>query len=240
MLQDALRKQGLPSQKISGSPLLADVIRQMGFKKAEDFYIALGSEKISARIAANKVMQLLKQGESAEGEPTAAEIVSPTRDERRRPNRTASQYGIAVEGVDDVMIRMAKCCRPVPGDPILGYISLGRGITIHRDDCPNVVALKRNPDRFTEVSWEGNAETAYKVEVQVHGWDRHRLLEDLSRAFAEVGINILEAQCVTSHPMVKNRFVVEVPDTQSLKGAITRIRTIDGVFDAYRVTPGSG
>ena len=85
------------------------------------------------------------------------------------------------------MLRLAKCCRPVPGDPIVGYVSLGRGITIHRDDCPNVAALRKDPERFTPVSWEGEHETAFKVEIQIDAWDRHRLLEDLSRTFSEAG-----------------------------------------------------
>ena len=133
-----------------------------------------------------------------------------------------------------------KCCRPVPGDPIVGYISLGRGITIHRDDCPNVGVLKRDPERFTRVSWEGDADTSFRVEIEVDGWDRHRLLEDMSRTFAEAGINILEARCTVNHPMVKNRFVVEVGDTRVLDQTISRLRNIDAVFDAYRVTPGAG
>jgi len=143
-----------------------------------------------------------------------------------------------VKGIDDVMVRLAKCCRPVPGDEIVGYISLGRGITIHREDCKNVQALKKVPERFTDVFWEGDNETGFRVELQVDAWDRTRLLEDLSRTFAEGGINILEARCTVDHPMVKNRFVVEVPDTVTLKNCVTRLRNVDSVFDAYRVIPG--
>ncbi|HWC26609.1 MAG TPA: bifunctional (p)ppGpp synthetase/guanosine-3',5'-bis(diphosphate) 3'-pyrophosphohydrolase [Solirubrobacteraceae bacterium] len=241
MLHEKLKKQGLPAQKIVSSPMLADVIREMGFRKADDFYIALGGAKISAKVVVNKIMQRLKHGEAAEGatRTSAADLLS-TRRERRQPTSTSTQYGIAVEGVDDVMLRLAKCCRPVPGDPIVGYISLGRGITIHREDCPNAVQLRKDPDRFTPVHWEGDHETSFKVELQVDAWDRHRLLEDLSRTFAEAGINIVEARCVVSHPMVQNWFVVEVGDLQVLKGAINRLRNVDSVFDAYRVTPGGG
>jgi GTP pyrophosphokinase len=241
ILHEQLKKQGLPAQKIVSSPLLADVIREMGFKKADDFYIALGGAKISAKVVVNKIMQRLKAGEAAEGETrTLADDLLATRRQRRQPTSSSTQYGIRVEGVDDVMLRLAKCCRPVPGDPIVGYISLGRGITIHREDCPNAVQLRKDPDRFTPVSWEGDHETAFKVELQVDAWDRHRLLEDLSRTFAEAGINIVEARCVVSHPMVQNWFVVEVGDLQVLKAAINRLRNIDSVFDAYRVTPGGG
>jgi guanosine-3',5'-bis(diphosphate) 3'-pyrophosphohydrolase len=239
LLQDHLKKQGLPAQKLVGSPLLADVIREMGFRKGDDFYIALGAAKISPKTVVNKVMQRLKQGEAAESEPTATDnLLQTTR--RRTRTETSTRYGIAVQGIDEVMLRLAKCCRPVPGDPIVGYISLGRGITIHRDDCPNVAVLKKDPDRFTDVSWDGDADTAFRVEIEVDGWDRHRLLEDMSRTFAEAGINILDARCTVNHPMVKNRFVVEVGDTRTLDQAISRLRNIDAVFDAYRVTPGAG
>ncbi len=239
LLQETLRKQGLPAQKITGSPLLADVIREMGFRKADDFYVALGQAKISGRVVTNKLLQRLKQGEAV-AEERPAEGLAKGKDERARPSGTATGYGIRVQGIDDVMVRLAKCCRPVPGDEIVGYISLGRGITIHRTDCKNVVQLKRDPERFTDVSWEGVNETSFRVELQIDAWDRTRLLEDLSRTFAETGINILEARCIVDHPMVKNRFVVEVGDTTSLKNCVARLRNVDSVFDAYRVIPGGG
>ncbi len=240
LLQEHLRKQGLPAQRITGSALLADVIREMGYRKAEDFYIALGSAKISPKIAVNKVLQRLKSGEAAdEKRQTPADLVTVGAS-RRHATRPSGQYGIRVEGVEDVMLRLAKCCRPVPGDEIVGYISLGRGITIHRDDCPNVAVLRRSPERFTSVAWEGDQATALMVEIQVDAWDRHRLLEDLSRVFSESGANIIEARCLSHPPMVKNRFVIEVADTHTLKGAINRLRNTESVFDAYRVTPGVG
>ncbi len=238
LLQEHLRKAGLPAQKIVSSSLLADVIREMGFRKAEEFYIALGGAKVSPKVVINKVLQRLKQGEAAEDE-TAPEQLLTGRRQRRRPTNASSEYGIRVEGVDDVMLRLAKCCRPVPGDEIVGYISLGRGITIHREDCANAANLAKDPERFVPVSWEGDHEAAFKVELQVNGYDRHRLLEDLSRTFAEAGINIVEARCLVEHPMVQNRFVVEVVDTATLKAVVSRLRSIDSVFDAYRVTPGA-
>ncbi|MHB1468220.1 MAG: RelA/SpoT family protein [Solirubrobacteraceae bacterium] len=238
-LQDHLKKQGLPAQKITGSGLLADVIREMGYRKADDFYIAIGAGKVSPRVVVNKVLQRLKQGEAADGETAAGELLKVGR-VRSHTQKSSGQYGIKVQGVQDVMLRLAKCCRPVPGDPILGYISLGRGITIHREDCPNVTLLKRSPERFTPVSWEGEQQSSFVVELHIDGWDRHRLLEDLSRVFSETGTNILEARCLSNPPMVKNRFVVEVADTHTLKSAITRLRNIESVFDAYRVTPGAG
>ncbi len=238
VLQEHLRKAGLPAQKITGSAILADVIREVGYRKADDFYIALGGAKVSPKLVVTKVLQRLKQGEAADSDGTATDDLLRVGRPRRRPTKSSEQYGIRVEGVDDVMLRLAKCCRPVPGDQIVGYISLGRGITIHREDCPNVALLKKDPERFTAVAWEGDQSTAFVVEIQIDAWDRHRLLEDLSRVFSESGANILEARCMSAPPMVKNRFVVEVADAHTLKGVVTRMRNIDSVFDAYRVTPG--
>ena len=237
-LSEALRKRGLPPQKLGGSPLLVDVIREVGFRKADDFYVALGQGKISTKTVVNKVLQRLKQGEGVGEEETAGGGgVLQGRDARERHHQEATDYGIEVEGVDDVMVRLAKCCRPVPGDAIVGYVSLGRGITIHRDDCNNVSALMRSPDRFTPVHWAGDNRTSYRVEIAIDAYDRTRLLEDLSRTFSEAGVNILEARCLTKYPMVQNRFVVEVGDTDQLKTAISRLRQVDQVFDAYRITP---
>jgi GTP diphosphokinase / guanosine-3',5'-bis(diphosphate) 3'-diphosphatase len=235
-LHEHLKRAGLPPQRIAGSPLLADVIREMGFRKGEDFYIALGQAKISPKTVTSKLMHRLKEGEAAV-EPASAATELLERKEAPKKTAASSNYGIKVQGVDDVMLRLAKCCRPVPGDPIVGYISLGKGITIHHDNCPNAEALKRNPERFTPVAWEGDTSAPFRVELQIDGWDRTRMLEDLSRTFAENGINILEARCTVVHPMVKNRFVVEVGDTQALKTCIARLRNIESVFDAYRVTP---
>jgi GTP pyrophosphokinase len=207
----------------------------MGFRKAEDFYIALGQSKISTKVVANKIMQRLKRGEAVEPEP--AEGLVKGADHTRRRVREAGSFGIKVKGIDDVAVRLAKCCRPVPGDDIVGYVSLGRGITVHREDCRNLKALKKAPERITDVHWDGDNEASYRVELQVDAWDRTRLLEDLSRTFSEAGLNILEARCATKHPMVKNRFVVEVGDTEQLKQCVSRLRNVDGVFDAYRVTP---
>jgi GTP pyrophosphokinase len=238
-LQTELKKRGLPPQKIAGSPILADVIREMGFRKADDFYIALGGAKISAKTVANKLLQQLKTGEAVTGDEAESRLagVLEGRDERQRRTQEASAYGIEVKGVDDVVVRLAKCCRPVPGDEIVGYVSLGRGITIHREDCKNVGPLRKAPERFTDVSWAGDNRTSYRVELQVDAWDRTRLLEDLSKTFSEAGVNILEANCTTKHPMVRNRFVVEVGDGGQLKQCITRLRHVESVFDAYRVTP---
>jgi GTP pyrophosphokinase len=234
-LEEALRKRGMPMQKVAMSPLLAEVIREMGFRKATDFYIALGQGKISTKAVAKKFMQRLQTGEAVREEQPLSR--DGKHDERARRTKDASNYGIRVKGAGQVAVRLAKCCRPVPGDEIAGYVSLGRGITIHRTDCKNLKALMRAPERFVEVSWDGENEASYRVEVQIDAYDRTRLLEDLSRTFSEAGINIIEASCMTRHPMVKNSFVIEVGDPEQLKHCISRLRNVESVFDARRITP---
>src|SRR3989440_723190 len=230
-LEQALKAQNLPYRKIAGSAVLAQVIRESGFKKAEDFYVALGSGKLPASQIVNKVIQRLKTAEVVEEE--AVTLKPP----RAKDTAASQTYGINVSGVEDVLVRLAKCCTPVPGDPIIGYISLGKGITIHREDCPNVRALKRNPERFTPVEWEGGTTQSFRVHIAVDSWDRPRLLEDVARTFAEHGANIVEYGGHVEDQLAKNWYVAEGGDVKALRGLLTGLRNVDAVFDAYRVTP---
>jgi GTP diphosphokinase / guanosine-3',5'-bis(diphosphate) 3'-diphosphatase len=121
---------------------------------------------------------------------------------------------------------------------VVGYISLGRGITVHRSDCPNVRTLEKNPERFARVEWDTRTKAPIRVEVQIEAYDRNHLLEDISRTFSESGISIIAAQIATaSNNMVKDRFVFDVPHIDYLETVLQRIRRIDTVYDAYRVTP---
>jgi GTP diphosphokinase / guanosine-3',5'-bis(diphosphate) 3'-diphosphatase len=231
-LEQALKHQNLPYRKLQGSAVLAQVIGETGFKKAEDFYVALGSGKLSPGSTVNKVIQRLKTEEVATEEP----IVLKT--PRARETVDSSKVGIKVGGVDDVLVRLAKCCTPVPGDEIVGYVSLGKGITIHREDCPNVKALRRNPERLTDVDWDGNAvSSSFRVQIKLESWDRPRLLEDVARTFSEHGANIVAYGGVVDDQLAKNWYTAEVGDVKSLRGLLTALRNIEAVFDAYRVTP---
>jgi guanosine-3',5'-bis(diphosphate) 3'-pyrophosphohydrolase len=229
-LENALKQHNLPYRKLAGSQLLAQVIREMGFKKAEDFYLALGSGKLQVSQVANKVLQRLKTQEAVVEEPLP---VKP----KAREAVSSQNFGIVVPGVEDVLVRLAKCCTPVPGDEIAGYISLGKGITIHREDCPNVKALMRNPERFTKVEWDGGASQSFRVQIAVVSWDRPRLLEDVARTFAEHGANIVEYGGHVQDQMAKNWYVAEVGDIKALRGLLNALRNVDAVFDAFRVTP---
>ena len=230
-LEAALKKQNLPYRKLVGSAVLASVIRETGFKKAEDFYIALGAGKLQPGQIVNKVIQRLKTTEGVEEETV------PLKAPRARSVVASQNFGITVQGVEDVLVRLAKCCTPLPGDDIVGYISLGKGITIHRDDCPNVKALRRNPERFTPVDWDGGATKSFRVQIAVDAWDRPRLLEDVARTFAEHGANIVSYGGVVEDQLAKNWYTAEVGDVKSLRALLNALRNVDAVFDAFRVTP---
>ena len=213
--------------------MLAQVIREMGFKKADDFYLALGSGKVPASQVVNKLLQRLKTDQAV------PEQTLPSRKPRTKRAVASDNLGIRVQGVDDtsVLLRLAKCCNPVPGDKIVGYISMGKGITIHRDDCPNVKALRRNPERFTRVDWDGDTAHSFRVQIAVSAWDRPRLLEDVARTFAEHGANIVSYGGVVEDQLAKNWYTAELGDVKALKTLLNALRNVDAVFDVYRVTP---
>jgi GTP pyrophosphokinase len=232
LLDQALKAQNLPYRKLQGSSVLAQVIRELGFKKAEDFYLAVGSGKVTAGSVVTKVLQRLKT------EEVAQEPVVQLKQPKARDTVRGDSLGIVVPGVEDVLVRLAKCCTPVPGDAIVGYISLGRGITIHRKDCPNAKALMRNPERFTPVEWDQAAtSSSFRVQIAVEAWDRARLLEDVARTFAEHGANIVSYGGQVEDGMARNWYVAEVADMKELRSLLTALRNLDAVFDAYRVTP---
>ena len=166
----ACARRGSPASAWRARPLLLEVIQEMGFRKADEFYISLGLGKTSVQVVVNKILHRLKAGQAVADE-AAPPGVAP-RGRRPHTATASSDLGIEVDGLADVLVRLAKCCKPVPGDPILGYISLGRGITIHREDCPNAKALQRNPERFTPVSWGGANQQSFRVEIAVDAWDR--------------------------------------------------------------------
>jgi GTP diphosphokinase / guanosine-3',5'-bis(diphosphate) 3'-diphosphatase len=231
---EAFRKQGLPAQRLIGSDLIGDLMKETNHSKKEDFFAAVGSGKISPQHVCTRIIQMLNRG----GDDAAVLSAPASVPKESREAPSGSQLGIQVDGVEDVAIRLPQCCRPVPGDDVVGYISLGRGITVHRRDCPNVKALEKNPERFAAVHWDSVGKSPLRVEIQIEAYDRPHLLEDISRTLSESGVNILAAECrVGKNNMVKDRFVFEVSDIEYMETVLQRIRRIDTVYDAYRVTP---
>jgi GTP pyrophosphokinase len=234
LLQEALRRQGLPAQKLLSSDVFPRVVKDLGYQKADDLYVALGSGRIPVRAVVTKVLQrsggekaAVPEVEMLPTEPNAGALTSAA----------SSEFGIAVEGMSDIVVRMAKCCKPIPGDEILGYISLGKGVTIHRAECKNASALRgKNPERFTTVTWEGLGAQAFRVELQVEALDRNHLLEDIARTLSDSGVNIVGAAVQTlPDGIVRDRFVLEIGDVHQLANIIMNLKAIGTVYDAYRV-----
>jgi GTP pyrophosphokinase len=230
-LEQALKQQNLPYRKLAGSAVLAQVIRETGFKKADEFYVALGSGKLPAGQIVNKVIHRLKTAEVVEED--AVTLKPP----KAKDTAGSQSFGITVEGIEEVLVRLAKCCTPVPGDPIVGYISLGKGITIHREDCPNVRALRKNAERFTAVEWEGGSAQSFRVKIAIDAWDRAGGGGGGGRGGGGRGAGVVAYGGGVEDQLAKNWYTAEIGDVASLRALLTALRNIEAVFDAYRVTP---
>lgn len=168
-------------------------------------------------------------------------IMAPMLTSVKRPKKheTHSSQGIVVKGVDDVLVRLSRCCNPVPGDDILGFVTRGRGVSVHRADCPNALDLKRHPERIIEVEWEGTPTAAtYQVEIYIEALDRMNLLLDVTRVISEMGANVLSCNTTTHRDgMVEMRFLFQLSDLAVIERMTKRLSAIDGVFDARRMMP---
>jgi GTP pyrophosphokinase len=148
---------------------------------------------------------------------------------------------VRVKGVGEVWAKLAKCCTPVPGDDIVGFVTRGAGVSVHRADCGNVEALRGQPERMVDVEWEPGAGTVFLVQIQVEAIDRSRLLSDVTRVLSDHHVNILSATVSTSRDRVAlSRFVFEMAETTHLNTVLSAVRKIDGVYDVYRITGASG
>jgi guanosine-3',5'-bis(diphosphate) 3'-pyrophosphohydrolase len=232
LLQETLRRAGVPAQKFLSSAEFATIAKEVGFPKTEDLYAAIGSGRVPVRTVVNKVLG--RTGTTKEAVPEVDMLPTSTATQSQTA-AVSSEFGISVDGLRDIVVRMAKCCKPIPGDDIVGYISLGKGVTIHRADCKNARALMKNRERFTTVSWDGIGGVAFRVEIQVEALDRNHLLEDISRTLSDSGVNIVSGSVQTlSDGVVRDRFTVEVGDVRQLDNIIANIRAIPTVYDAYR------
>ena len=163
----------------------------------------------------------------------------PTRAQQRRKKRANNKTGVIVKGLDDVFVRLSHCCNPLPGDDIIGFITRGRGVSVHRADCPNAADLRKNPERIIEVYWEDEAQSTYQVEIYIEAVDRLRLLQDIVMFLADSGVNIVSSSSTThKDDIVEMRFLFEVSDLGKIDNILNDLTFIDGVFGASRVLPG--
>ncbi len=233
LLLDYLRREGLPAQKLLSSKAFTRICKEIGYSRPEDLFVTIGSGRLPVKVVAKKVLHA--SGATKEAEP--AEVAPPRPgSEPEVPQALSGEFGITVEGMSDIMVRLAKCCKPIPGDDIVGYISLGEGITIHREDCKNAQALMKNPERFTKVAWQGLGDLSFHVDIMVEALDRNHLLEDVARTLSDSGANIVGGIVQTlPDGVVRDRFTLRVADVRQLDNILANIRGINTVYEAYRV-----
>jgi GTP diphosphokinase / guanosine-3',5'-bis(diphosphate) 3'-diphosphatase len=231
-LQKALRKEGLPVQKIAQSKVLVKVAEAMHYGDLDALYVAVGEGHVSAKAVAQRVHRETRGGE--EQLPVTAQ--RPPRRPRALQHRTV---GVHVEGLDDVLVRLSRCCTPVPGDEIMGFVTRGRGVSVHRTDCANAASLAAQAQRLIEVEWDHDQPGSYVVTVEVEALDRSRLLRDVAQVLSEHHVNILSCTSTVANDRVaKFRFDFELADPGHLDSILMAVKRVDSVYDASRLLPG--
>jgi guanosine-3',5'-bis(diphosphate) 3'-pyrophosphohydrolase len=229
----AMRKQGLPLQRLASSDGLAAVARDLRYTDVSALYAAVGDRHISAQAVVAKLVR--SAGGLVGAEEDLAEVTLPSREAKPRP---AGDPGIVVEDAPDVWARLSKCCTPVPGDEIAGFVTRASGVSVHRKDCLNLRHLQdAQPERLISVRWSPTEDSVFLVAIQVEALDRTRLLSDVTRVLSDQHVNILSASVTTTRDRVAvSRFTFEMGDPKHLGHVLRAVRAIDGVYDVYRVT----
>ncbi|GHE42302.1 GTP pyrophosphokinase [Streptosporangium violaceochromogenes] len=229
----AMRKQGLPLQRLMSGEALLALARDLRYPDVSALYAAVGEGHIAAQAVVQKLVHSIGGVEGAEEDIAEASV--PTK-LRGRP-RGSGGAGVVVAGDSDVWVRLSRCCTPVPGDEIIGFVTRGHGVSVHRTNCPNVEQLRSEPDRLVEVAWSVGDDSVFLVALQVEALDRPRLLSDVTRTLSDQHVNILSASVTTSRDRVAiSRFTFEMGDPKHLGHVLKAVRNIPGVYDVYRVS----
>ncbi|MGI8676085.1 MAG: RelA/SpoT family protein [Nocardioidaceae bacterium] len=228
-----MRKEGVPLQRLLSHESLQLVAEELRLVDVSALYAAVGEGNVGAQSVVRRIIDL-HGGEEGSVEDLAEAVVLPKQSERRRPRGDA---GVIVRGTSDLLVKLARCCTPVPGDAIVGFVTRGAGVSVHRGDCPNVKDLSNQPERMMEVEWAPTSSSVFLVAIQVEALDRARLLSDITRVLSDHHVNILSATVQTGRDRVaKSQFTFEMGEPKHLGHVLKAVRTVDGVFDVYRVT----
>ncbi|MDR6868565.1 GTP pyrophosphokinase [Microbacterium resistens] len=228
----AMRRQNLPLQRLMSQDSFAEVAHQLRYEDVSALYAAVGEGHVSTQSVLEKVTALVA---ASEEDTSTGAIELPAHGRSRIPREGDS--GVLVRGAADILVKLAKCCTPVPGDEIVGFVTRGSGVSVHRSDCVNVKALAADKDRMVEVEWAPTARSVFLVQIQVEALDRAGLLSDVTRVLSEHHVNILSATVSTTNErLALSRFVFEMGDTVHLDRVLNAVRRIDAVYDVYRVT----
>jgi len=227
----AMRKQNLPLQKLMTQDALHEVASSLKYPDVSALYAAIGEGHVSTQSMIEKIVASLQTEVESDGE-----LEIPVKGRRQLRN---SDSGVLVRGAPDILVKLAKCCTPVPGDPIVGFVTRGQGVSVHQANCHNVQSLLQEPDRMIDVEWAPSSKSVFLVQIQVEALDRSGLLSDVTRVLSEHHVNILSATVTTSNDrLALSRFVFEMGDTTHLDRVLNAVRRIDGVYDVYRVSAG--
>ncbi|MBA3233709.1 MAG: bifunctional (p)ppGpp synthetase/guanosine-3',5'-bis(diphosphate) 3'-pyrophosphohydrolase [Propionibacteriales bacterium] len=230
-----MRREGLPLQRMLTHETLSVVATDLRHHDVSALYAAIGEGNTTAQTVVRRILELF--GGEAAAADEAAETVRITSERERRKQSPRGDAGVVVKGLSDVMIKLARCCTPVPGDTIVGFVTQGSGISVHRGGCTNIKSLSSQPGRMVDVEWAPTAQSMFLVAIGVEGLDRAGLLSDITRVLSDVHVNILSASVATTRDRIaKSRFTFEMADPAHLGHVLKGVRTVDGVFDAYRVT----
>ena len=232
-----IRKQGLPLQRLMTADTLREIARDLHYLDVSGLYAAVGEGRISAQSVVAKLVRAVG-GMATAQEDLAEATPIPARIGRAPRQRSATDSGVEVEGADDVWVRLSKCCTPVPGDEIKGFVTHGHGVSVHRADCVNLVHLTETQrERMVKVHWAPSEGAVFLVAIQVEALDRTRLLSDVTRVLSDQHVNILSASVTTSRDRVAiSRFSFEMGDPKHLGDVLRAVRGVDGVYDVYRMT----
>ncbi|GAA4689786.1 GTP pyrophosphokinase [Promicromonospora umidemergens] len=231
----SMRKQGLPIQRLMSHETLVGVADEMNYQDVSALYAAVGEGQVSSAHVVDKLVKAL--GGAGGAEEDVAEATRPGGLTARRVR--SGDPGVMLKGADsaDVWVKLAKCCTPVPGDDIVGFVTRGQGVSVHRTDCVNLDGLRKQPERLVEVEWTQGANTMFLVQIQVEALDRSRLLSDVTRVLSENHVNILSAFVSTSDDrLAVSRFIFEMAEPAHLATVLTAVRKVEGVFDVHRIT----
>ncbi|MDQ3663461.1 MAG: bifunctional (p)ppGpp synthetase/guanosine-3',5'-bis(diphosphate) 3'-pyrophosphohydrolase [Actinomycetota bacterium] len=230
-----MRKEGLPLQRLLSHDTLQTVAKDLHLSDVSALYAAVGEGNVGAQNVVRRVIDL-HGGEAGTAEDLSEGVVVPTEIEKRR-RAPRGDAGVVVHGMSDVLAKLARCCTPVPGDEIVGFVTRGTGVSVHRGSCPNVRSLTAQPERMVRVEWAPSAQSLFLVAIQVEALDRARLLSDITRVLSDHHLNILSANLQTGRDRIaKSRFTFEMGDPAHLGHVLAAVRLVDGVFDVYRVT----
>lgn len=250
-LSREMRKHGLGISSAQSIRAIRQVSESLGYKDPDDMLVQIGTNKESSQHVANRLLKILVDKGTEEAQTPgfgmsefSTGVMPPMLTSVRRPKRheTHSSNGIVVKGIDDVLVRLSRCCNPVPGDKILGFVTRGRGVSVHRADCPNAEDLMRTPERFIKVEWESKQpnNALYKVEIHVGGLDRMNLMRDVMIAMSELGVNILNTSGTTHKDGIFDmRFLLEVSQPDFIDVIAKKMSGVDGVFEVRRAIAGN-